>query len=1823
MNQPQDSEKSAPFSKLFESLRANANYIIIGLLAIIAVGVVYLIFSNGGKESVEVTSFSPTDEVPQTTNFTVEFSKPPVSDSLLNMQLDQAAIAFNPAISGKFRWIESNKLRFYPDNLLAPSTEYTAEISPRIANGSGYSLSGDTEFHFRTARLQVTSAFLTFEFRADIQQEANLRGSIEFNYEVDPAEAAKFITIRGAGGETIPYEIVTNQPNKILALEANRVKRGEKESEIKLRVAEGMPCIGGTLGLERDFEKPVVLPGQEDLKVTQITAKKESRTKGWIQVQFNLPVQYENVREHISVDPQVKFTVTVSHRSLELRGDFEMDKAYQVSLSKDLRAVDGTPLKKYFSSAVTFRKERIPSQVGFVGDGFYLTRGGNLNVGLSTINVSKVSLEVEKVYANNVVYLLNQTDLSHSWYGYYQMEALGKQIYESDMVVQESENEEVVTPLSVRDYLGDERKGIFRLTARMTEQRWMDASKWVIATDLGMIAKKGGDDLWVWVNSLSTLQPIQNAELTLLSQNNQTLMTATTNADGVAIFSTKRPGIRQNYAGFTDEFDPYLITATYGEDLSFVELERRRIPTSDFDVDGQPFLEHGYDAFVYNERGVYRPGETAHLAAVIRGENTTVPTPFPVKLRVNGPDGKILEEQRATLNAPGAADFSVVIPDYVLTGKYWAMLLIGDDDEIGRTSFNVEEFVPDRMKVKVSTDRESYFAGEKMDIAVEGVTLFGPPASGRQVQGTVEIEPYPFSSANWKSFTFSDEKKDFAKLNFDLDVQTLDAAGKYTYQFTIPQDLHPPSSLRGIVETTVLEPGGRGVTAYRAVNIHPYRTYVGLRQAKEGYAAPNEATKIDFVVLNPDAEPVPARQVEVSFYRIYWHSILKRVEGSGRYRYVSEQVEELSQQFNVTSDGAASSFSVTPGDYGEYRVAARDVNSGASASISFYASGWGYSPWAMDHPDRIDLDLDKEMYAPGENAKIQIRAPFPGKLFLSIEREKVFEYKVLNLAENTATVELPVGNSYKPNVYISAHLVRSTESLERDTPARAFGVVPLMVNSDANRLNVELDMPAEIRPKKNLNVKLRVTGQSNSTPYVTIAAVDEGICQLTDFQTPDPHGHFFGKKRLGVESFDIYGMVLPEIESSLTSASGDVEAARKRQLSPVTVRRVKPVAFWTGLIKTDGKGRGEANFQLPQFNGSVRVMAVAFAGDKFGNAQKNIFVREPIVITPTFPRFIASTDEFVVPVGVYNGTAAENNFEIKLSIDGPVKLVSESAQTIKIAKGSENQVYFKARAERAMGKVTFRVSASGGGEQTQMSEDVPLRPPAPFITLAGNGYVAENKPAKFTFPADWLEGTGDFSLTLSAFPAVNFTGSLQYLLGYPHGCVEQTTSKVFPLLYFNDLAKVAEPELFKTTSVDYFIEQGIAKLENMQLTSGAFSYWPTGGYINNWSSVYAAHFLVEARRAGHVVSDRVYDRLIDAMRNTARDYRADNDYSYSTAAYACYVLALAGKPEKSTMLYLKNSAGSKLRAYSQYQLAGAFALSGDLRTAQTMLPKTVVPVSETNWESGGNFDSSARNQAIMLDILAEVDDRHPMAPVLVENLTAAASKFGRWYNTQENAFAFLALGKILRKKGDGGKFTGTVTIAGREYGQFTEQNQTFTSKNWAGNEAIIAIKGTGTCYYYWKAEGISANLSVDEYDNDLMVRRRYLDEHGNAIDYSTFKQGEMVIAEITVKPLTESLDNVAIVDLLPAGLEIENPRMQSRKGIDWISKEAYTPMYMDIRDDRMIIYGNFGHNRTERFYYGLRAVTQGTFILPPIRGEAMYAPTKASVASSGKIVVGQ
>ena len=1787
---------------------------IIGVLsAIIIVGAVYIGIQNSqGTIHVFVELFSPQGLVKPHGNFTITFSHPIVDNFMINQDLDEFPVKFSPKIPGKFRWTEQNTLRFFPEVALSPSTEYIAEVSPQTAPSSNFTFTGKRKFTFFTERFQVRSSRLAFEYSTKKKSHAKILGVVEFNYPVSVAMLREQLSISHDGGAKIPYHIRTSEPETyIVEIETEEVARGDGDQHIHMVIERGFKPINGQLDLAKAHITPIVLKRHDDLLITRVSAQSSGEGR-YIQVQVSSNVDIELVKSYLTIEPEIDYQLASQYRYLKILGDFQPGDRYTVTVKQGLRAEDNAVLRQEYSTTVTI--PNLNPSLRFIGEGRYLPRDGALNLGLATINVDKVQIEIEKVFANNLVYLASV----QNWGDWAQN--IGKSIHREEVEVQSVLNDEVTTPILLKDYLSDDHIGIFKVTARDIDHRWRRATQWVMLTDLGIMAKKTNDALWVWVNSLSSLRPIPYAKIELISHNNQTLLSGTTDENGWVKFISISEKVR--------DFTPFMVTAAKGDDLAFIQLNQHKLPTTDFDVTGAAYLSRGYEAFIYTDRGVYRPGEVTNVVGIVREGNRATPPRFPLLMQVLGPNQRIMREFRAQTDSEGACEFQIPLPTYAKTGRYTAKLLVAEQ-EIGRIHFQVEEFMPDRIKVELNADKSVYATGDQAQITVRAVNLFGPPAVGRRVQAACDIEVDTFAPAEWRSFTFNDPEIGFQKQRINLGETQTDEVGQTTYQLTIHTGLKSPSALRGVLVATVSEPGGRAVSAYEGITIHPYSHYPGIRRSSEGHAKINAETQFEYIILDKEGTPVAGRNLELTIYKLQWNSILRR-DSRGRYEYVSEKQGIQIESYPLTSSDSIESFVFTPSEYGEYRVQLRDAASGASTSTNFYVTGWGYAPWAMDQPSRLDIALDKSSYQPGEIAKAHIKAPFSGKLILTIERENPLSYRTVTLNENTAVIDIPVRPEYKPNVYISASLIRSTSSLERHAPARAFGVVPLKIDSEANRLTVQLNAPEKIRPNRTVEIGFRVKGGSG-TRNLTIVAVDEGILQLTNFQTPDPHGFFFQQRGLNTASYDLYSAILPEIEAAKGSSStgGDgVEASRKKRLSTVSVTRVKPVSLWSGVLKTDAAGRGVVRFDVPSFNGQLRLMAVAFDGNRFGSAQAFVGVREPIVLTPTFPRFISGGDRFHIPVTVYNGTGKPGDIELQLSAAELVDITGDSTKTVHLDPETEKQVFFDLVASDAMGEVTFNLSANGNDESVQVVTKLPLRPAAPPVTLTGYGIVTAEQPADFTFPPNFIEGTVAYTLTLSPFPAVKFAGGLQYLLSYPHGCIEQTTSKVFPLLYFNEFASLVEPELFQTGGTDYFIMEGIAKLESMLLPSNYFAYWPGETYTHHWGSIYAAHFLVEARNAGYQVSDRVYDAMLEGLRREAKqsDERSprepgsgDGSYETQRVAYACYVLAAAGHPEKSTMVYLKNN--RLLSDYSQFQLAGAFAFSGDLNTALSMLPTTVVPRSDDGVrESGGNLNSSVRAQAIMLDILAEVNPNHPSIPNLVKRLADSASNNNGWYTTQENAFAFLALGKILKKQMES-DYTGTVMLNGEQFADFDATEHQYADENWGGTQVQMKVEGTGNCYYYWTAAGVQSDSAIQEFDKELQVRRSYFSENGVPIEDGNFQHGDLLVAEITIEALTDTLENVAVVDVLPAGFEIENPRLESRAGVPWIPKKGFQPDYMDIRDDRLIFFGKFPRQKKQKFYYALRAVTRGEFALPPVAAEAMYDPTKSSVASSGTIRV--
>ena len=1236
------------------------------------------------------------------------------------------------------------------------------------------------------------------------------------------------------------------------------------------------------------------------------------------------------------------------------------------------------------------------------------------------------------------------------------------------------------------------------------------------------------------------------------------------------------------------------------------------IYTADFDVSGRPYLTHGYESFIYSDRGVYRPGETAHLVSVVRGINGSVAQEFPYIINIKDPQGRDFQEYKLTTKDAALSAFDVDVPDFAKTGNYLVTAKIGDD-VIGQYQFQVEEFMPDRFKTIISTDKESYNSGDSVSIVVNGAYLFGPPCAGNTVNGHITLQSDYFSPKGYTEYIFTDPSIKFNAMQVDLPSDKLDDKGNHTYTYQISRNMRPPSSLQLLISATVLEDGGRAVSAYKSVTANPYPIYFGVKLSTEGYAQVGQKTAFDIVALDGDGKPVTVDSAWVKFYRTIYQNIVKK-DDNGIYRYVSEEKDQIIDSTFMTIGAKSTMATFTPSDYGSFKIKISSSRSAHTSALEFYAAGWGYSPWSMVNPDHLEMQLDKKIYNAGDKAKLLVKAPFEGKLLLTIEKDKVLEFKTYNLDSNTAEIELPVKKEYAPNIYVTGTLIKSTTSLERYSPPRAFGMVPLIVDNSNSKLQITIDAPAVMKPREKLNIKISTNYKKGTK--LTVAAVDVGILQLTDFATPDPFDFFYGKKRPALQPYDIYSQIFPDIkaaESKLSpGGSAAYEAARKRHLNPINVRRVKPVALWSGVITVDESGIANVTFDIPQFNGKLAIMAVAFNGDKCGSATKEVTIRDKIVIQESLPRFIANGDKIRTGVVVFNNTGRVDSFDVAMKIMGSAEMTSKDIVRIGIPDGSKAVANFVFNATNKPGKVTFDIYAYNETDSSHETVELPNRPGQPLSTQHGAGAVTDGAPVHLTMPTNWLEGTEQYELRMSSLPAVRLAGGIQYLLAYPYGCIEQTTSRLFPLLYFNDLAKFAQPEIFGGKGQDYFIAEGILKLSSMQLPSGEFTFWQGGSYSEPWGNIYASHFLVEARKAGYQVSDDVYDRALDNLQRMAKDETLDSG-KVVLRIYAAYVLAKAGKLEKSIVNILKMLNFEVVPLYSKFQLAAAIAMTSGVNDALWLMPVEIHPEKYPP-ETGEEFDSDVRANSILLEVLTEVAPENPSIPELVKTITENLS-IGEWYTTQSNAWALMALGKFLHAQ-EQASYAGVVIVDGKKIKQFGTEDVRISDQSLGGKDISITINGKGTCYFYWQASGVSTERTANEFDNRMQVRREYLDAKGNPLDFDNIKLGDQIVAKITGVSLDKPLQNVVINDLLPSCLEIENPRLQTSGKMNWLPQSEYYPDYMDIRDDRMLLFTNLRVGDRFVFYYSLRVVAAGDFNVPPVAGECMYDPTIASAASS-------
>lgn len=1723
--------------------------------------------------------------------------------------LAQPAATVEPPLGGAWRWRERNVLRFEPSGGFAPATVYTVDLIPDRFLGPGQSWAGDTEVDVRIDQFLVEG----IELWEEPEPEGGavvLRGTLRFNYPVDPETLAGLIRLDDPRAAEQPeIQLEAGWRNRTLPFRTTPVDKEKAPRSLTLEIDAALTPANGNVRLGEPFIHPVPLGSSEVLEVRRLegTPGLDGST---LRLELSSNVDAELAAPYLRVEPETPYRLSALRNSLVLSGEFAPGSTYRVRLEQGLPAGDGATLRQTYEASV--RLDNLEPSVDFQSQGLFLSRGGLRNLALETVNVGRLSLAVDRVYRNNLFLLFQSRgdfDQEEVYAGGGVWRPLGDRLYEETLAVAGQRNRKVTTVLSLDDYVDADEPGLYRVLAGRPDH-WQAQQRWLLVTDLGAVAKRGDGEFLVWALSHRTLAPVAGAEVELISDQNQVIGRGTTDGEGLWRF--------RGAAALADH-EPFLVTLTRGDDFSFLYLDRMRVDTTGLDVGGAPRPVDGYTAFLYGERDLYRPGETVRGVALVRDAGLRPAPAMPALLRHRDARGREIQTRRIELDGRGLAEFAWPMPAYATTGRQSLELEIAEQ-VVGRYGFQLEEFVPDRIKVEIRPAGGTPGPGEPLGYRVESAYLFGPPAAGLAAETRVRLLDATFSAARYPDFSFREPARSFEDREIFRQEARLDEAGAAGFEVDLPAERRLPSSLAAVITARVQEQGGRGVTARTRLDLSPYPYHVGLRRPGGGYPDIGQPVAFDWVAVAPDGSDHPSGALEAELILDRWQTVLRRTP-SGGFRYQSSRESVTVARREIPAGAAAGTISFTPDQYGSHRVVLTDKTTGAAASVQFYTGGWGYSPWAVENPDRLELELDRDEYRAGETATLQVRAPFPGRLLVTVEQEEILEVRSYRLEGNTATIRLPMRRAYRPNAYVTATLVRGVEAIEPGAVGRAFGAVPLNVERGTNRLTVALEAPAEVSSGSRLEIA--VTSAPGAA--VTVAAVDEGILQLIAQRTPDPFAFFYRKLRLGVRSYDTFSLLLPEIEAP-AAVGGGVAPGAAQYVRTESIRRVEPVAFWSGVLETDAAGRASAAFELPDFVGAVRLMAVAADRDRFGSADLTTRVRDPLVLTPTLPRVLSFGETLEVPVTVRNDTGRPGRFEVGLEVAGAARVSGEASRGVELPDATERTVWFTVATGLEEGSASFVVTAGGNGERARAEVGVDVRPDLPpqATTLAGALTDAETElPAP---DAAFRPGSVGRRLQIGRLPLVRFGRQLADLLRYPYGCLEQTLSRAFPLIYLEELARELEPELLDPerggAEPAELVDDALRRVAYHQVEDGGFALWRGGREAHPWTSVYAGHFLVEARRAGYATDPQLELRALGYLRGLVRAKDRYGSDELERAVYALYVLARAGEAELGVMDFLRERQAAAMSRASRALLAAAYAGVGN-RDAVDELAAGLMDVERVERATGENFRSTVRDRALLLLALQETDPQSAAIPGLVERLGRDAADV---WTTQESAFTLVAIGQLVRRQAERPPFAGTVFVGDRRVGRFSsDRTALFDGLGGAGPVRIVLDAGyePGSAFYTLTTRGIPRDAAYRPLAEGLEVERRLLDREGRAIDPDAVRQGDLIVVRTRVRSVAGAVDNVVVQQLLPSGLEVENARLETTETLPWVSDANLSPDSLDLRDDRVLVFTALPANTWQTLYSLTRAVAPGSFRLPPVHAEAMYNPALRASGPRGGLVVGR
>ncbi len=1532
-----------------------------------------------------------------------------------------------------------------------------------------------------------------------------------------------------------------------------------------------------------------------------------------LRLNLNLAVKAADLKEHLEITPEVTGlrVEPEGHRSYRIYADWRSETDYAVKITQGLEYTEGGKTPHTISKQV--KTEKVPQHLGFSHESkYYFPMRAASALKIESRNVEKADVTLHRVFPSNLVVALSDMGVYRDSGGSGRTGSVirrwSEEIASKSMELQFRPDYLTETPLDLETLLPTDTRGVFCVEARGAEGTW--GAKVVLLTRIGALAHWRDQELVLFAHDLVSLAPLPMAKITLYSSKNQLMGMANTGPDGIARLSNLD----------TTLGTPRVAVIEHGKDFTFLELTVRNEGERPGAADMPRFDKNAYDGFLYADRDLYRPGETAHLRWIVRTNYGDALPDVPLLVTVKKPDGRPLLSQPTELSALGTGQLDIHTLKTHPTGKYTVELTVpGSETRVGSYRFSLEEFVPNRIESKASIPAKHWLANEKYDIQVSAQHLFGAPAADRRSTCKVLFERGNWQSERWKGFLFQNDSP-VTISPVACGEQRTDAEGKATFSFSYPPPADVTFPLNATAVAGVYELGGRAVISVAETTFFPSNISLGIRAAKpEG----GPGIQVFAAAVQNDESPADLGTVKITLEKQVWNYYVRRYYSNYESNWAKSfdpiETREVSLQ-----DGLGSTVFAPPG-YGYYRVRVHSEATKQFSTFTFYAYDGRFNAVASARPSLIKLAFEKDEYEVGEEAVLRIESPFNGQGIVVLNGESLQDMIPVTIEDNAAQVRFTITEDHFPNIWVEATVIHTVRTDRTQVyPFSSFAMANLRVNNPKRRLEVAFpSLAEEVRPAGQAEFAIEVhdgTGQPVEAE-LTLAAVDEGIHALTRYQSPTPHAYLSRSRSQDYRRAHYYDKVAYDFDKPLTG--GDAARALAARSQSQDDNWIKPVALWSGVVRTNKEGRAQVVMDLPEFNGKLRLVAVACTATATGAHSGNIFVRRPYMLRTSMPRFLLPEDSAQCRATLFNTTDGDCKAQVKWTATGPLNTTG-GEQTLAISAHGEATLLAGFTAARLTGQAEIRWEALFQGPDGQELDrldqvaPVPVRTPAAYQTYHDLLVLAPGESRSVRNEKCMDDERTELEVHASANPQMRLYEALRYVVRYPYGCVEQTTSAVLPMYALRASKDVIGEAMENPSLLDSYLQAGIDRLFSMQTTSGGLAYWPGGRKPYPYGSVYALHFLTLAKRERELtVPEAQFQGLQDYVRSVAEDWSRHNKSDLYQRAYALYVLCLGG--DIKAIEQIQRFDAVSLPQASRYLLAAALALNTqDVDRVKLYLSSTPSTPYEVT-ERSGTLSSDIRNLAVEVLALKQIGgdaaELHGKAKKLITYLEQ-----NRYGNTQESAFVVTALAAYFEDltKNQG---NAAATVVGPE-GQKNIDGTTAYQQTHKGPAGLFTVSNTGQTQIFINVTtgGIPLKPETAAYSDGVAVTRAFRTNRGEAYTSAELRQSEAYVVELALK-CDQDIENLVVADLLPAGIEIENPRMRVESLPKDTFKKALQPSYLDVRDDRLILAFDKIRKGTHHFYYVVRAVTPGTYQYPPVVAECMYDASVKGASESSTIRV--